>query len=280
MEYRGEAPDREPGATGFWMANRRWLAPVLLIGGGLLAGELLASVSDAFARSTRFGNSPAFKHAGDFLRIACAVAGLIAAIAHVVHRNKFATLFVELLLGAGIIWIVAPWSGGTDGSAQFVPTPPVADTVAPGPVVAVPGAPEILDVAEVIPTLDVPDVLAVFDSSDVDHLAPLGNVVVVQPRQRGQVMQHPILVKNEGQRWWRERELCRLSGDLDSPAVVSIDPCIAIPVVPPEKSREITLTFTAPLKSGQYTAVWKMVDRDGTILFPNAKPVTLHITVH
>jgi hypothetical protein len=271
----GSSHKRTPGE--FWAENQGWLVPVILLGAGFAVGNLLATVSDALGRSTRFGNWTVFDHAGDFLRIAGPVVGLIAAITHAVHRHRFGTLFAELLLGVGIMWMVVPWSGETQKALeQFPPYEGEARGIAPGLVRDAPGATDISDPADVIPVLGISDALESPDVSDVDHLATTGNVVVAKP---GQALKHPILAKNEGERWWRARALCRENGNLDSSAIVSAEPCIPIPIVPPGENVELTLEITAPLRRGTYRALWKMVDRDGTILFPDADPVTLHVIV-
>jgi hypothetical protein len=244
---------------------------------GLTVGVVLAVALDRlgwtklFADLGLLGGDTGLPSLGAVALLACALLGLVVGIGYAVHDNPLAKAIFNVAaavlptLGV-VLWIVAaraqaPATALAEAQSESVqvgrPAEPAGEVQPPA-----------TDVAE--PTIPSPD------GSDAEHLGERRNVAVAAP---GQQIKHPVLVKNEGEAWWRNRFLCRERGEQDSPAVRSAEQCIQLRTVPPGESIEVTLEVVAPLLPDQYVARWKMVSGDGEIIFPDVDPITLHVIV-
>ncbi|MBR7827173.1 helix-turn-helix domain-containing protein [Actinospica sp. MGRD01-02] len=98
-------------------------------------------------------------------------------------------------------------------------------------------------------------------SSFIADVTPDGAVV-----ERGAEITKTWRIRNDGGQPWVGMQLARV-GPCDGPTVLASAPSVPIPRTEPGEVVDVSVPLRAPLVAGTSFAVWKMVDRDGCLVF-------------
>ncbi len=85
-------------------------------------------------------------------------------------------------------------------------------------------------------------------------------------------------IQNIGRVPWVGRQLRRV-GVARGPGRLTSEPTTPVPVTKPGELCLIRMSLVAPPEPGSYYAAWKMIDADGRLCFPRARPIFVSIDV-
>jgi transcriptional regulator with XRE-family HTH domain len=98
-----------------------------------------------------------------------------------------------------------------------------------------------------------------------DVTIPDGSIVTVR-----EALLKTWRIRNVGTTPWRGCRLVRF-GPCDGPALLASPPEMPIPDTAPGREVDITVSLRAPARPGATFALWKMLDADGNLLFPDLR---------